>query len=293
MPLKPLDTLDDSDIRLVKILLKGIIEYPEIHPNLVIMQRSGRNEFSYFIGRHSGASQSPIPRPLKSPTSLMSPLIALGYAESTKQDSQFAFTHEALDWYRQPEPITNQEVQRRLGRYLDNQLHEYGWEYENKLIRFEEIAWAINVPLKQLQSNIRSLSAMGYVFGEWVEGDEEFVSVGSIGLTRPKGVAWANAGAPPIGPDGSPTINVTVNVTLRQIIQQAEHTGLSDQEKEQFAELMAQLSSEKKRGGNVLETVKNLLDITKNAKELWPSIAKFAIDHADDVGQMLSNLPHP
>ncbi len=290
MPVQALDTLDEADQRLVKQMLRGIVDYPDRHLNMMMLSRTKPDEYSYYIGRAYEQAPSPVVQPWRSPNNISLPLIALGYIESTKTEGQFIFTPEALDWYRQSSTATDQDIQQRLGRYLYDHMKAQGDNYGFGPIDMSDAAARLHVPQERIVVNARTLKFMGYIAGGRAFG--EHLEDGHIYLTHPRGVSWANAGAPPIGPDGM-TVNVTVQVTLRQVLQQAEHSSLSEQDKERFTELMTQLSSEKKKGGNVVETVKNLLDIAKNTKDLWPSIVRFAIDHADDAGQLLQHIPHP
>ncbi len=292
MPLSSLeDYLDLADQNIVRQMLRGIVNHPDNHINTLVMHRSKPEEFTYYIGRDSNQPPSPIVQPWHSPNNFTQALLALGFLDKTKTEGQFTFTSIAITWYETSSALSDQNVQKQLGLYLFEQLKREQGEYGWNPIDLADAAKKLRVTEARILTNARILQLMGYVRGGQTFGTVN-PAEGYIFLTQPRGVSWANAGASPIGPDGSPVINVTIRVTLRQVLQQAEESGLSSEEKQRFEDLLVQLASEKKKGGNVLETVKNLLDIAKNTKELWPSIAKFAVEHADDAGQFLQNIPH-
>ncbi len=291
MTLQPLEPhLDEHDQRIVKQALYGIVDLPAIHSNVFIIHRE-KDGFNYYIGMHSAENPSPIIQPLKSSKQITQALLALGYLKKTKTEGQFEFTEEAKEWYRRASAPTDQEIQHRLGLYLLTQLQQQGQYIGRQEIDLDVASQELRVSRDQLVTNARTLEYMGYV--DSGPADQMSVEDGFIFLTKPKGITWANAGAPPIGPDGTPIVNVTVHITLKQVLDQAERSGLSEEDKNRFEELMIQLASEKKQRRDILTTVKDLLDVTKNTKELWPTVIKFATEYGDDIQRGLQQLPFP
>ncbi|MGI8483154.1 MAG: hypothetical protein ACR2OU_02695 [Thermomicrobiales bacterium] len=137
------------------------------------------------------------------------------------------------------------EIQRRIGRELfrnwrkdPHQRHSTEWD-------IEALTRRIGISQQQFMENAYILCDLGYAIQ--ARHLENSLKNGNLDLTSPKGVAWANAGFPLIGVDGTPVVNVTVNVTLQQVIQEVEGLRISQEDKERIEQLFRQFEGETKR----------------------------------------------
>jgi hypothetical protein len=296
MTLKPLDDLTEHDVSIVRQMLRAVVEHPQIYVNRIHIrpQKKGRNDlvfhrFEYYVGRHNSQSPSPISRNFYSENNIGEYLLALGYVTKDRNEGWYNFTPEAMDWYRQPEPVTDQEVQHHLGEYLLERFHE-GEDYLNpRPIDFAALAQDIGVPLDRLLSHARLLIRMGFMTEGAVQG--EGLEDGYLLLTDHKGLPWANAGAGPISADGNPIINVTVQITLNQVIEQVEALDLPQETKDQVELLLRRFDGEKQKGRPSYKPIQDLLDMAGNVKEVAPTIIRFLGEHADDIERAIRSLP--
>ena len=150
-------------------------------------------------------------------------------------------------------------------------------------------ARALRVPLDRLLANARALEMLGYVKSG--PADQMTIEEGFIFLTTPRGVTWANDGAPPIGPDGRPSAVAPARIAPHQLLDQAERSALSERHKERFQTLLTRLERDKQQGRDMVDTVKELLDVAKNGEELLPAVLRFAAEQIEDVQRATQQRP--
>ncbi len=289
MSLLPLDDLDQDDQRAIRQMLQAVVAYPEVHGNGFQVQRELWHTFSHYVYRHSGEVPSPLPFPVTSRHNLGEILRARGFAEKTQTEGHYRFTDQALAWYQQPAPLSNQEIQSRLGQYLFDQ-HLIG-DIDRATDRLDlgEVAAKLGVTRDRLVANARILEDMGFVTSGPYGGRR--IEDGHIYLTKPQGVQWANDGAPPVRADGSPVVSVTVHVTLQQVIQQVEQLDTSEEMKERIELLLRRFEEEAKKDEPSYKPMMDLLEAATKVKDLAPIVVKFFGDHMDTISQMAHRLP--
>lgn len=206
-----------------------------------------------------------------------------------RQSQAFHFTALAINAYKSTFDLLPTEVQHRIGNTLLEHWHTYRGGRGAKPIDIPNVCKAIGVNQDQFFQNVYILKSLGYVYpGRYLEGKLEN---GYVFLTELKGLSWANAGSPPIGPDGTPVVNVTVNVTLQQVIREVESLRISDEDKERIELLFRRFQEETKKERPSYKPLQDLLDMATKVKELAPVLFKFGADHIDDIGRMTNNFP--
>ena len=289
MVLGPLDQqLDDHDRQIVAQALRAIVELPDRYLNRFVVTR-GRDAYTYSVLQRDGADPSPALPPLASPNDITQPLLALGYLAATTTAGHFAFTDEALGWYRQAASPADQEVRRRLGLHLLGALQQRGTYAGNEPLDLAAVARALRVPPERLLANARALETLGYVKSG--PADHMTIEAGFIFLTTPLGVAWASDGAPPMGTDGRPVADAPARVTPDQLLDRAERSALSERHKERFQTLLTRLERDKGQGRDMVYTVKDLLDVARNSGELLPLVLRFAAELVEDAQRAMQGRP--
>lgn len=285
MSLQPLDRqLDERDRRIVEQALYGIVELPDIHVNLLLVTRE-QDGFAYSVGEHAGAAASPLPQPFRSPNDITAPLLALGYLVETETAGHFRFTDAALAWRRQPTPLSNQEIQRRLGLYLFDSLQDRGPYAGADRLDLDEVARELQAPRERLIANARTLELLGYVKSGLA--DQMTIDDGFLSLTQPKGVQWANDGAPPIRADGSPAAQGTVGITLQEAIREVEQLELPADLRDRLELLIRRFDEETKKGRPSYQPLQDLLDLGGKRKEIVPLLFRLGANHIDDIERMI------
>lgn len=239
---KPLDEyaldfiVDDDTKRLVKDMLKAVVDHPDIYSNGFEVKNLGNGSFEYFLGGQG--RPGPFLNSRRLPHNITDALVHYGIAgpkiNPQWPDSFRSFTEEALEWQRRfggPEP---DEVRRRIGRLLERQLGGQGREY-----RIEEVAQEIGVSEERVRKEIHILVEAGFI-ERALGGDAEF---GVLGLGRPTGVLWAAAGFPPI--HTMPLVREPPLSSLPSLVRQSPRPAISADDRRSYDVFISHASEDK------------------------------------------------
>lgn len=299
----PLDELIPEDRDLTMRLLACIVDNGAVYQNRVV-RRPDEIGTRYIVLSKENQSQGP-ESSQSYPSNITDLLVNAGLAVETPPPSPkvdkkhglviprpsqgFVFTPLALNSYKNRFFLPPTEIQHRIGVELLENWHEYPDDPGVSPIDVSATCKSLGVTEVQFFRNIHILQSLGYVStGQLMGGTLEN---GHIFLTEPKGLSWANAGSSPLGPDGSPIVNVTVNITLQHIIQEVEGLNISDEDKERIEILFHRFEVESKKDNPSFKPLQDLLSVAANVKELFPVLFKFGASHIDDIGRMVHHLP--
>ncbi len=281
MALQPLDDLDPEEQRVVIQLLRGVVDYPEIHISSFQMYRTrpvDGYEFDYFIGRQSGVGASPIPLPLRSKLNLATAMEGRGYVRKTKQDGWFEFTDEAVAWYRQSKDLTDEDIRRRLGYFLLKQLQQSA-QVTYEPLDLDRVAAELQVPRDRLVVNARVLLHGGYV----EEGPflDRSVDDGFIFLTQGKGIPWASNGAHAL---------ISVGVSLDQTVKQIQQLPIEEGVKDTLELALRRFDAEETQEELAPRALTMLLSVAGRVRGVAPIIVAFLSDRLDATAKLANRL---
>lgn len=283
LPEHALDFLDDDARRLVKEMLKAVVDHPTIYANGFSVDPTRAGDFEYFLGMRAGGP-GPFRNRQRIPANITDELVFHGIA-GPKVNPQWpasfrSFTEAALDWQRRyggPDP---DEVHRRIGRFLRGQ----GGRYQHtKMYEAAEVAGTIGVPEEKVREQTDLLVARGLVESLQIRDDD----FGILALTVPEGALWAESGFPPIRALNSPTINVTIDlrVEIHNIIEQARAAELPENLLLEFEDRLKRVQEEleKPPGQGRFQRVRELMEFAANTKDVALLTAGFLAGHADKI----------
>lgn len=275
-----LDFLDDDARRLVKDMLKAVVEHSDIYSNGFSVQRQRDGSFEYFLGKHG--RPGPFTNSRRLPHNITDALVFHGIA-GPKVNPQWpesfrSFTDAALDWQRRYGGPDADEVRKRIGRILRRQVGDRPREY-----RIEEVATEVGVSVDRVRKQTHVLLGVGLV-ERMLSGDMEF---GVLGLTEPAGLFWAEGRFPPIHSLGSQTINVNLDLRfeIHNIIEQARAAEIPENLLLQFEARLKRVQEEleKPQGQGRFQRVRELMEFAANIKEVAPLAAGFVAAHGDKI----------
>ena len=277
-----LDFLDDDAKRLVKEMLKAVVEHPDSYSNGFSVEPKRDGSFEYFLGGYG--RPGPFINNRRLPIDIPGALVHHGIA-GDKIDPQWSnnflsFTDAALNWHRRyggPDP---DEVRRRIGRFIRSQggRHQHSTMYEAATVAAE-----IGVAEQQVREQTELLVARRLVESLQMR-DSDF---GILALTVPEGMPWAEARFPPIRSPTSPTINVNIDlqIEIHNIIEQARAAELPEALLLEYEARLKRVQDEleKPKGKGRFQRVRELMEFAANTKAVALLTAEFVAGHADGI----------
>lgn len=298
-----LGQLPDDERMLVMSLLACIVDHSTDYLNEVhhISELGG---VQYFVRKRNGAS--PVqPGAYSHPVNIAPMLARLDIAVEAPPPSPqvdrrtsiaipraseaFQFTPQAIQAYRDTSELSRAEIQRRIGQALfeiwqGDRSHE-----RTNVLDVPQLCAKWSISEDRFFDNAYILRDLGYASeGRYLESTLE---QGNLFLTSPRGLAWANAGFPSLGVDGTPIVNITVHVTVQQVIQEVQQLNLSEEDKERIELLFYRFEQESQHDSPSYKPLQDLLDMATKVKDLAPLLFRFGAQHLDDIHRMSQNLP--
>ncbi len=278
-----LDFLDDDARRLVKEMLKAVVEHSDIYSNGFSVQRQKDGSFQYYLGNNG--RPGPFTNNQRLPINITDKLVFHGIAGARVNpqwpDDRRSFTEAALAWQRTFGGLNPDEVRREIGQILYRRHDERAPTY----YRSEDIAHEIGVDPARVRRETILLIDAGLVERRYGDGTE----FGALYLTRPLGIRWAAGGSRPIGAIDTPVVNVDLRVEIHNIVEQARATEIPENLLLQFEALLKRVQEEleKPQGQGRFQRVKELMEFAANIKEVAPLAAGFVAAHGDKIQDLV------
>lgn len=284
-----LDFLDDDAKRLVKEMLRAVVEHPDLYPNGFSVTRSKRGEgYEYFLATSGGPG--PFRNHQRLATNITDQLVFHRIAEGKRNpqwpDTFRSFTDAALDWQRTYGGVIPDDIRKKLGQAIKQLVPTTG---KGNYIPFdpEMFSTLVGATPQQIEEQFAILCGAGLVDTTRI-GDSK---IGVLGLSSPAGHLWAEQGYRSIHSSGSQPINVSVSlhVEIRNIIQEVSETGLPDETQKEFEALLyrAKEELEKPAGQGRFSRIRDVMAFSADFKEVVPSVGKLVAEHGDKIQQMI------
>lgn len=299
----PLEELTADDRSLVMQLLSCIVDRSNDYLNEV-QHFAGGDEVHYFV-RVRDARRPEQRSDVTHPTNIAPLLADLGLAIEVppphpqidlrtgsaipRPSEAFQFTPLAIQAYKDQTHLSSAEIQRRIGQALYKNWQRDRRQRRDEPLDVRQLCDQLGISEEQFFNNAYILLNLGYAYeGRHMECTLEN---GNLSLTLQKGLAWANAGFPPLGLDGTPIVNLTVHITLQQVIREVQQLDLAEEDKERIELLFRRLEQEVGKEEPSYKPLQDLLDMATKVKELAPLLFRFGADHLDDIQRMSHHLP--
>lgn len=278
-----LDFLDGDAKRLVKAMLKAVVEHPDIYSNGFSVTRRGDSRFEYFLGGHG--QPGPFANPQHLNSNITDTLVFHGIAGAKVNpqwpDSFRSFTEAAMEWHRTFGGLSPDEVRSKIGQILYRRHDERGPTY----YRPEEVAREIGVEPTRVRRETILLLDAGLVERRYGDGTE----FGALYLTRPLGIRWAAGGFRPIGTIDTAVVNLELHVEIHNVIEQARAAELPEDLLLQFEARLRRVQEEleKPRGQGRFERVRELMEFAANTKEVALLTSGFVAGNAEKMRNLV------
>lgn len=281
-----LDFLNDDEGRLVKAMLKAVVEHGDIYDNGFSVSREG-DHFVYHLanGNRPGPFQNRQKLPINITDRLIHHKIAGRKINPQWPESFRSFTPAALEWHRQYGGPGSDEVRKKIGQYL--RTHWRPGEYQ--MIVPSTIAEATGLSFEAIREEIDVLIGIGLVKDEVMAIGQEY---GSLVLTTPEGLRWALQGYPELRHWSTTTVNVQVDVNIgreiQEILREIRNASIPDALRDQYEARLRRVEDalEAPEGEGKYEVVRDLVETANHSRELLVPTINFLGKHLDKLQQL-------
>lgn len=280
-----LDFLDADERRLVKEMLRAVVEHPDIYDNGFSVSETRSGDYEYHLA--NGNRVGPFTNRQRLKTDCSGKLVHYGFA-GAKLNPQWpanfhSFSEQALEWHRRyggPDP---DEIRKRIGRYLREQETAQGYIPP---VHAQAVAAALGLPEAQASQQIRLLVGKNLL---QVDHRGSGMGFGVLSFTA-DGMLWAERGFPPIDAAPSPVFNFALNlrVEVNAVIERAQERHSTPEQIEELKALLeaVRIELEKPAGQGRYQPVKDLIGTTADSATIFGVVLPFLNEHWDKIEQL-------
>ncbi len=295
----PLDRLSEEDQRMLMRFATVIADHPESHPNEVTVA-PGARDFEYRVAVRDNAVSWIEPSIIHA-NNVFPRFVSLGLAEELPRPPTaqrlssgvnylnlsgrrtYRFTDLAFQELRARRAPSAAEIQQRLGRFLLSRFMANRRGYADERLDWDDVATQIGADREQILTNAQLLIELDYAEDQGME--DSFLEDGYLHLTR-SGLAWANAGAPPIPASSSPSVTVNVHVTVQQFLSAVQQADVPDDVKRAATEAASEFEREP-----TLEKAGKLMQLGANFTQMVEPVAKLISDNLSTIHHVANRIP--